>query len=412
MARGRGWWLLAGALLAAACAKGEVVGQRLVPAVRQDLVLDVEVTGTLKSLESESVGPPPTVTEVWEFKIVRMVPEGTRVKTGDEVIAFDTTELERKLQDIEADVASLSEELAKSRTEGSLASANDKLELEDAEAKRRKAELKAEKPPDLTAELTLRVSALDRDLARREVEFRQERDRAKRAQERSDQGVMASLHARGQAKVKDIRGFIEAMSVKATRPGTAVYKQNWRGEKMKPGDQTWRGETVLEIAALDKMAAQGQVDEVDASKVNVGQRVGLRLEAHPDHEYAGVVERVAPLVRTESPESRVKVVELELRLAQTDAVLMRPGMRFRGRIEIARVPGVLQVPLAAVVSTAQGPTVRKAEGRSFRPVPVTLGRRSREVVEIKAGLQPGEQVLMRSSAGGGKQGTGVSLGAS
>jgi HlyD family secretion protein len=408
--RGPGWLGLA-LLVAAACAKGDVAGQRLVPAVRQDLVLDVEVTGTLKSLESESVGPPPTVTEVWEFKITRMAPEGTRVKAGDEVIAFETTELERKLQDYESEAASVGEELGKSRSEGALASANDHLELADAEAKRRKADLKADKPADLTAELTLKVSALDRDLARREVEFRQARDRAKRAQERADQAVLASLLARARGRVEDIQGFIQAMSVKATRAGTVVYKQNWRGEKLKPGDQTWRGETVLEIAALDKMAAQGQVDEVDASKVSVGQRVGLRLEAHPDHEYTGVVARVAPLVRTESPESKVKVVELELRLNQTDAVLMRPGMRFRGRIEIARMPGVLQVPLAAVVSTAQGPTVRKVDGRAFRAVPVTLGRRSREVVEIKAGLQPGERVLMRSSAGT-KDGTGVRLGAS
>ena len=42
----------------------------------QDLVLDVEVTGTLKSLESVQVGPPASVTDTWEFKILRMVPEG------------------------------------------------------------------------------------------------------------------------------------------------------------------------------------------------------------------------------------------------------------------------------------------------------------------------------------------------
>ena len=41
---------------------------------------------------------------------------------------------------------------------------------------------------------------------------------------------------------------------------------------------------------------------------------------------------------------------------------MRPGMRFRGRIEIARVPGVLQVPLAAVVSTAAGAHRAQARG--------------------------------------------------
>ncbi len=401
-------------LLALACARGNLDRQRSAPAVRQDLVQDVEVTGTLKSLESEAVGPPPTVTELWEFKIVRMAPEGARVKTGDEVIAFETSELERKLHDYENEVASVTEQLGKSRSEGALAGANDQLELADAEAKRRKAELKADKPADLTAELSVKVSAIEREMARREVEFRRARDAARRTQERSDQAVLASLLERARGRVASIRRFIADMSVKSARDGTVVYKQNWRGEKMKPGDGTWRGETVLEIASLDKMAAQGLVDEVDASKVSVGQRVGLRLESHPDQEYAGFVERVAPLVRTESHESRVKVVELELRLASTDAVLMRPGMRFRGRIEIARIPGVLQVPLQAVVSSAGGPTVRKVDGRSARPVRVTLGRRSREMVEIKGGLQAGDKVLLRSPPGDnlGKDGSGMRLGAS
>jgi HlyD family secretion protein len=411
---GRRALLTAGALLALGCRPGELNGQRVVPAARQDLVQDVEVTGTLKSLESDQVGPPLSVTELWEFKIVRMIPEGTVVKVGQEVLAFDPSELEKRLHDFESEVASVSEQLAKSRSEAALTVTNDRLDLEDAEAKRRKADLKADKPADLTAEQTMRVSAIEQDLASQEVAFRRARDRAKRSQERSDQAVLASLLQRARGRVEEIQKFIEEMSVKAARAGTVVYKQDWRGEKKKPGDGTWRGETLLEIASLDKMAAQGQVDEVDASKVTVGQRVGLRLEAHPDREYAGVVERVAPLVGTESPESRVKVVSLELKLTQTDALLMRPGMRFRGRIEIARVPGVLQVPLAAVISTAQGPTVRKLQGRSPRAAPVTLGRRSREMVEIKGGLQAGDRVLLGNppAGGAGKDGTGVRLGAS
>jgi HlyD family secretion protein len=399
-------------LLLVGCGGGpELAGTRTISAQRQDLVLDVEVTGTLKSLESEGVGPPQNVTDLWEFKIVRMAPEGSKVKAGDEVIAFDPSELERRLSDFESEVAAISEELGKTRSEGALASAADRLELEDAEAKLRKAELKADKPPDLTAELTLRLSGIERELAGKEVEFRRLRDRAKRAQERSDLSILDSRLTRARDRVGEIRGFVEAMSVKARRAGTVVYKQDWRGEKKKPGDGTWRGETLLEIAALDKMAAQGQVDEVDASKVSVGQRVGLRLEAHPDREYAGVVEQVGSLVRTESPESRVKVAELQLRLRETDAMLMRPGMRFRGRIEIARLPSVLQVPLAALISTAQGPTVMKLSGRSPQATAVTVGRRSREMVEITGGLQPGDRVLLKTPAAASKQ-TGVRLGAS
>jgi HlyD family secretion protein len=378
---------------------------------RQDLVLDVEVAGTLKSLESAHVGPPASVTDTWEFKIVRMVPEGTRVKPGDEVIAFDPSTLEQKLKDFENEAAAVGEELRKMRSERSLARLDGRLELEDAEAKRRKADLKADKPPDLTAKLTLETAAIERALASDEVAFRNQKEKAKRRQEHSDQAILASRLERAQGRVAEIKAEIKAMAVKAARLGTVVYKQDFRGEKKKVGDGMWRGESVLEIASLEKMAAQGQVDEVDASKVTVGQRVGLRLEAHPDKEYTGTVDRVATLVQTESPESRVKVVGLEIRLSETDPVLMRPGMRFRGRIEIARVPGVLQVPLAAIESTAHGPMVTKLGGRSAGPTPVTLGRRGRAAVEVTRGLEPGERILVRTAGGAAKE-SAFRLGAS
>jgi hypothetical protein len=399
--------------LVAGCSGGVPPSTRVVAVERQDLVLDVEVTGTLKSLESEQVGPPAAVTDTWEFKIIRMTPEGTRVKAGDDVIAFDPSTLEQKLKDFESEVAAISEELGKTRSERGLTVLTDRLDLEEAEAKRRKADLKADKPPELTAELTLRVSGIERELAQQEVEFRKARARAKRAQEKSDLGVLQSRLGRAQGRVAEIRASIKAMAVKARRAGTVVYKQDFRGEKKKVGDGMWRGESVLEIASLERMGAQGQVDEVDASKVAVGQRVGLRLEAHPDKEYAGTVERVATLVQTESPESRVKVVQLEIKLGQTDPLLMRPGMRFRGRIEIARVPGVLQVPIAAVESTANGPVVKKLGGREPAVTTVKLGRRSREAVEITEGLRPGDRVIMRSASGGaGREGSAFRLGAS
>ena len=399
-------------LAAAACGPAAPPGGRVVTVARQDLVLDVEVTGTLKSLESVQVGPPSSVTDTWEFKILRMVPEGSRVKVGQEVIAFDPSQLEQKLKDYESEVALSSEELGKVQSERGLAVLTDKLDLEDAEAKRRKADLKADKPPDLTGQLTLKVAAIDRDLARREVDFRETRTRAKRLQEKSDMAILTGRLVRARGRVAEIKAAITAMSVKALREGTVVYKQDFRGEKKKPGDGMWKGESVLEIASLERMAAVGQVDEVDASKIAVGQRVGLRLEAHPDREYAGTVDRVASLVQTESPESRVKIVSLEIKLNETDPLLMRPAMRFRGRIEIARIPDVLQVPLAAIASTPAGPMVAKVSGRQTKTAAVTLGRRGREAVEITGGIGPGDRVLLKSSSGEGQAGSGFRLGAS
>jgi HlyD family secretion protein len=398
-------------LLLVACGAEVPPGGRVLTLAKQDLVLDVEVTGTLKSLESVQVGPPAQVSDTWEFKILRMVPEGTRMKVGQEVIAFDPSALEQKLQEFESEVAAVTEELGKVNAERNLAVLADRLDLEDASAKKRKADLKADKPPDLTGQLTLKVAAIERDLAQREVEFRQTREQAKRRQERSDMSVLQSRLARARGRVAEIKADITSMAVKAQREGTVVYKQDFRGEKKKPGDGMWRGESVLEISSLDRMAAQGQVDEVDASKIAVGQRVGLRLEAHPDREYPGRVERVATLVQTESPESRVKVVSLEIALLETDPLLMRPGMRFRGRIEIARLPGVLQVPLAAISATPQGPEVLKLGVGAPAPTRVQLGRRGREAVEIKAGVVAGDRVFVKT-AGQGAEGSAFRLGAS
>lgn len=391
----RGGWVLL-ALAAAGCRGGGGPRAGLAAVERRDLIVDVEVAGTLKSTQSEQVGPPAAAIDTWEFKIIRMTAEGTKVKEGDDVIAFDPSQLEQRLKDYESEAAAIGEELRKLRSEGSLTRIDDRLDLADAEAKRRKAELKADKPPDLTGELTLRVAGIDRDLAREEVEFRHRRDEARRAQQRSDLSVLESRLERANGRADEIRTAIKAMAVKARRSGTIVYKQDWRGEKKKVGDGMWRGESVLEIASLDRMAAQGSVDEVDASKVVVGQRVGLRLEAHPDREYAGRVERVGTLVQTESPESRVRVVQLEIELSETDPLLMRPGMRFRGRIETGRTPGVLQVPLAAIQASAAGPMVVKMVGSTATPTPVELGRRSRDTVEVVRGLSPGDQVMLRA----------------
>ena len=91
-----------------------LVGWRLAPALtgartdewtevrRGDLVLGVEVTGTLQAVNTSSLGPP-QLRDYWEYKIATMAPEGEEVATGDPVLAFDASDLEQKLQRQEAE---------------------------------------------------------------------------------------------------------------------------------------------------------------------------------------------------------------------------------------------------------------------------------------------------------------------
>src|SRR3954454_7830150 len=137
--------------------------------------------------------------------MTRMIAEGTQVKPGVEVLGFDESDLEKDLIDRESEVKSYTEELGKLRADNSLNVLGDRLALEDAQAKLRKAELKAELPSDLTAQIDLKVAAVELKLAQREVAFQKEREVDKRRQEASDQAILAGRLQRARITVADIK---------------------------------------------------------------------------------------------------------------------------------------------------------------------------------------------------------------
>ena len=131
----------------AGCQEGAPPGTRVVKVTRQDLVLDVEVAGVLKSLESLTVGPPAKVLDTWEFRSCAWRPRGPGSRWAMRWWPSTPSQLQQKLNDYKSEAAAVSEELGKLRSERSLQVLNDGLHLADAESKQRKADLKAEKPP-------------------------------------------------------------------------------------------------------------------------------------------------------------------------------------------------------------------------------------------------------------------------
>ena len=76
----------------AACSQGAPA--TWVTVEKGDLVIGVEVTGTMKAVDSTPIKPPP-IGDHWEFKIADMAPEGADVKKGDPIVSFDASEMMR-----------------------------------------------------------------------------------------------------------------------------------------------------------------------------------------------------------------------------------------------------------------------------------------------------------------------------
>jgi HlyD family secretion protein len=404
MVRGTAAAVLACASLCALACGSASEQARFATVERGVLVVDVDVSGTLRAVDSLPIGPP-AIPGVWSYKIAMMAPEGEPVAQGQPILAFDTSELERRLESKQSERDSAAEQLEMKQSAAKVAEQDARLALAEAEAARHKAELKAEAPPDLTAVVELEKARLDLELATAKVAYLRRKGESRRRSEQAELERWRSQRDRAEGRVTEMTAAVAQLSVTAPRAGTVIYETSWQGEKKKVGDAAWRGEQVLQVASLARMEAQGEVDEVDASRVAVGQPVSLRLDAQADVELRGSIREISRTVQRQSPDNPLKVVRLEIALEAREGAHLRPGMRFRGNVEMARVEDVLLVPLEAIVATPEGPVAhRRTAGGGIEPVRVTLGRRNAEQVEVTDGLAEGDELEAAPHAPGTEAG--------
>ncbi|HQR46561.1 MAG TPA: HlyD family efflux transporter periplasmic adaptor subunit, partial [Thermoanaerobaculia bacterium] len=380
---------------AAAAAPPEELAARGTPwkVRRGDLVVGVEVTGTLRAVNTQSITAP-TLPDVWEYRIAEMASEGSSVKAGEVVLRFDPSDLKQKLIDMEAERDSVRTSIERREVELAQKKRDAAFQRSEAEARQKKARLKVDVPPELVKATDLKISVLELALADFEVASWTRKVASLERSADAEQEALRRRFERTSRHVTEIEERIGRMAVTAPRDGTVLYVANWRDEKKKVGDSCWRGELVMEIPDLTRLVVRGEVDEGAAARLRPGAPVTLKLEAHPDVLYRGELATVGLTIQRLSPRMPRKVVRVEVSLAEIDRQKMRPGMRLRGSIETARSAGTLLVPAEAVFLSGSGAVVYRRGWRGVQAVPVTLGRRGERECEVRAGLAEGETILL------------------
>jgi HlyD family secretion protein len=391
--------LMLGAALAVWAWRAADREQRRVTISRQDLVLGVEVEGVLRAVDAVTIGPP-GVPDIWNYKISFLVPEGTEVKPGEPVVGFDTTELRQTLQDKMGERDSAAKALEKRTSELDIERQDLELQLAESRSHLRKRALELEVPAELVARQELASTRVDHDLAAAEITALERRLGQLAQRRRAELTALQGKRDRAAGRVAELERHLVAMEVKAPRAGTVVYEATEEGEKSKVGDSVWRAQNILEIPDLHRMIAEGKVDEAEMGRLAAGQAVQLRLDALPDETFRGVVRTVSRSVENRSAGDPARVVKVQIALSRSDPKRMRPGMRFRGDVEVDRVRGVLCLPLEAIAPGPGPPVVAVARGLTTARVTPRLGRRDDHCVEVLSGLAAGDRVVV----GGGGEG--------
>ena len=221
-----------------------------------------------------------------------------------------------------------------------------------------------------------------------------ERDLARQALTRTkglldQKASTASELERAEATARSTQAQLDLLELRLARTTVRAPFAGVVGRRLVSlGDYVTTSTRLITLQTFDPQRAVFQIPERFADRLALRQKVAFRVAALPGREFVGVVDFVDPVVqlpgRTLMAKARVANPRREL----------QSGMFIEARLATATRPDAVVIPEDAVLSL-QGSRVVWAvkDGKADRR-DVELGVRTPGFVEVKKGVQAGEQVVV------------------
>jgi multidrug efflux system membrane fusion protein len=201
----------------------------------------------------------------------------------------------------------------------------------------------------------------------------------------------AATLQQAQAGIAKTQALIEQKLIRAPFPGVLGIREVQLGQYVQPGT------TLVTLTDLDTLWVNFTLPERDRSKIAVGQRVGVTVDAYPGRTFEGKLTAIEPQI-----DPTTRVIRLQATLANPGR-LLQPGMFANAKLALPPTPDVVTLPETAVTSTLYGNSVYlvekagqakggKQELRAKETV-VTTGQQFDGRVAIRSGVKAGDLVV-------------------
>jgi HlyD family secretion protein len=191
---------------------------------------------------------------------------------------------------------------------------------------------------------------------------------------------------RGLAAAQVDLAYVE---IRAPIAGVIASISTQQGETVAASFATPTFVTIIQEAALEVIA---MVDEADIGSVRPGEKASFTTETFPDHEFQGVVTRIAPVATIISG-----VVNYEVAISiEREIAMLKPDMTANVNIRTSE-HRVLLVPTKSIRKDGQRSFVyvQSAAGSAVKH-PVSVGARIADETEIVRGLGPNDRVQLKT----------------
>jgi hypothetical protein len=361
--------------------------------VKQGLfVISVTTTGELEAKSSEKIYGPSSAglreARIWELKIDDIIPDGTIVDSGDYVANLDRTELTNKLKDKEIEIEQFQNNFTKTQLDTTMelrSARNDLVNLKYAMEE---------------AQIAVDQSIYEPPASQRQVQI--ELDKSKRSYDQADRNYslrtekavanmseVSTALKKKQGEYQKLMDLIGEFTVNAPKSGMVIYQRDWEGKKRGIGSTVSAWENVVAtLPNLREMITKTYVNEIDISKVKVGQKVNIGIDAFPDKKFTGQVMEVAN-IGEQIRNSNAKVFEVKIGVNEYDSII-RPAMTTKNTIITDEIDSVLYIPLEAMLSNDSIQYVIVGKHKQQ----VITGKSNENEIIILAGLTEGQNVLL------------------
>jgi len=197
-----------------------------------------------------------------------------------------------------------------------------------------------------------------------------------------------------QAALEEASVLLDYTNIRAPFDAVVLTKNADIGDIVTPLAATADAKAaVVTIADMDSLLVEVDVSESNIAQVRVGQPCEIRLDAFPDARFPGRVHMTLPTADRSKASIAVKVAFLE----RDPRVL--PEMSAKVAFLSRPVGAGEQAPVRAIPAVAVGTrdgqeAVFLIQGDQVREVPVELGRRLGEMVELREGPAVGSRIAV------------------